>query len=86
MEWTRERQEQALNTYIDEAFKQATFTFLSNRDTLRDLVKERMLGMGFDTYGDASFHLTDEELLRGMLEEASDFVVYHIIQMARAGE
>lgn len=86
MEWTRERQEQAISDYIDEAFKQATFTFMANREALKSLVRERMLGEGFDTYGDATFHITEEELFRGKLEEAADFIVYHIIGMARTGE
>lgn len=86
MEWTREKQEEAITVYVDEAFKQAVFTFMANKQVLKELVRERMLGMGFDTYGDQSFHLTDEELFRGKLEEAADFVVYHIIGMARAGE
>ena len=86
MEWVRERQEEAINEYVEDAFKQSLFTFMANKETIKELTREQMLGCGFDTYGDSSFHISEEELMYSKLKEAANFVAFHIISIARSGE
>lgn len=81
--WPKERQEDAFRRHSRHAYKDILQWLVDHEEDVLAEAEARMLGLGFDQYGDASFQLTPEELEQGKKEEGADMLVYQVIIRAK---
>ena len=73
--------------HADDAILRLQFQLMEPhlKGVLRRLARDR-LKAGFETFGDSTWHETPDELMRDLLEELADAVVYTVMrENARSG-
>lgn len=81
--WPLERQAEMYQRHSRKAYKRAIRYMKDHEEQIIAAGEERMLGLGFEQYGDAAFHKTHAEIQDDKLGEASDLVVYIVTEIAR---
>ena len=74
--WSKERQAELYRRNAHKSFRRLVRWMKENEDLIIAEGEKRSLGIGFEQYGDASYHLTYQQLVQGRLEEVADAVKY----------
>ena len=86
--WTKEEQEAAFDKYGKEALDNmfAWLLYVPEDEEIIDLSRKRAFSIGYEEYGDASFHQTDDELHREKMEELADLHFRFVVDLALGEE
>lgn len=77
------RQLALFDQHVESAFTRIGGLLASEAGQVCRLARERMQGIGLAEYGDKSWHLTLDELVREILEEFADALVYSVIRQSK---
>jgi len=83
MNWPRERQTELYDRQARKAYRRALRYFKDHQEEIIEAGRGRMLGSGFDQYGETVFQKTYADLERDKLEEAADLVVYTVVEIGK---
>lgn len=83
MVWPRERQEEMYRRHARKAHRRAIRFMKDHEEEIIAAGEERMLGIGFQQYGDAAFRKSYREVQVDKRDEAADLVVYIVTEIAR---
>lgn len=81
--WSRERQAEMYQRHARKAYRRAIRFMKDHEEEIIAAGEKRMLGLGFERYGDATFRKSHRDVQIDKLDEAADLVVYIVTEMAR---
>ena len=76
MTWSRDKQTALYRKNARKAFRRMLKWAKEHEDLIVTEGEVRSMGLGFEQYGDASYHLDFDALMQGMLEELADATKY----------
>ena len=77
--YSRSKQEQLIRSTFPRAAHRAAALLQRESQEIMELGIQRMLGTGFEIYGDSSFHLPIKGVYVMAKEEAADLYIYEAI-------